>query len=128
MTGLYIPMQGPATLAYNDLIKYYSLQDYHAHYIRTFQLMLSPMIKKDFLVNDPDYRDVTSTYPLPDADDPCQYLPAEGFRLYIMMFERIMRNHNIIGGFDAEERGPDSVGDTTIDVLSEYVRKDRKNR
>ena len=79
MSNLFIPTQGPAAEAYNDLVRYYGAEDYHAHYIRTFQVILSSLLKEDFLVNDPDYKDAVPMYPLPPSNAPNQYLPQEGF-------------------------------------------------
>ena len=121
MSNLFIPVQDSATVAFEELRGYYGRRDYHAHYIRMFTITLSPMLKEDFLVNDPDYRAVTEAYPLPPENAPNQYLQAEGFLLYIMMFEKIMRKNHIIGGWEAEEQQQVSDG-TTLDPLLDYLK------
>ena len=125
MSNLFIPTQGPAAEAYNDLVRYYGAEDYHAHYIRTFQVILSSLLKEDFLVNDPDYKDAVAMYPLPPSNAPNPYLPQEGFLYYLMVFEKVMRKNNIIGGFDAEETRPDVTDGSTLDPLIDYLKRFR---
>lgn len=85
-----------------------------------FILTLSPMLKKDFLINDPDYKAVTAKYPLPPEDASNQYLTAEGFNLYIMMFEKIMRKNHIIGGWEEDQQ--QASDGTTLDPLIDYMK------
>ena len=119
MSNLFIPMQYTATQAYNELLYYYADEDYNAQYIRTFEMILSSLMKKEPLVKDEEYIAITRIYPLPDPDDGNQYLPAEGFRLYVMTFEKIMRKYHIIGGWE-EEQQDEMVTDTAVDPLLEY--------
>lgn len=124
MGNLFIPMQDSAKRAYDELIQFFALEDYHAQYIRTFQIILSSMLKEDFLVNDPDYKEAVKLYPLPTSDKVNQYLPQEGFRYYIMVFEKIMRKNNIIGGFDPESPSEATDG-STLDPLMDYRKRFR---
>ena len=122
MSNLFIPMQYTATQAYNDLLFYYADEDYNAQYIRTFEVMLSPLLKEGFLIKDKEYRRITEIYPLPDPDDDNQYLSAEGFRLYIRTFEKVMRKYHIIGGWESDEQQDDMVSNTAVDPLLEYKK------
>lgn len=123
MTSLFIPVTQVAEAAYNDLRRYYNEHDYNATYLRAFETFLSPLMKDDFLANHPKYQEVTSQYPLPDEDDDeHQYLPAKGFRLYLMMYERIMRECHIVGGWEEVEQTSELDTDKVVSPLEEYRR------
>lgn len=120
VSNLFIPVQDSAKLAFEELRGYYGRRDFHSHYIRMFTLTLSPMLKKDFLNNDPDYMAVTKEYPLPPEGASNPYLTAEGFNLYIMMFEKIMRKNHIIGGWEEDQQ--QASDGTTLDPLIDYMK------
>lgn len=122
VSNLFIPVQDSATRAFEELRGYYGRRDFHAHYIRAFMLTLSPMLKKNLLIEEPLFVAVDKLYPLPPEDASSQYLCAEGFLLYIMVFEQIMRQHHIIGGWEEESVQSASDG-TTVDPMIDYLKK-----
>lgn len=124
MTSLFIPVTQVAEAAYNDLRRYYNEHDYNATYLRAFETFLSPLLKENFLANHPRYREVTEAYPLPDEDDDeHQYLPAKGFRLYLMMYEGIMRECHIVGGWEDAQQNDVPEADLVVDPLGDYKRR-----
>ena len=122
MGSLYIQVTYGAEAAFNDLRRYYAEGDYNACYLRTFETYLSPLLKEGFLVNHPKYREVTSQYPLPDEDDDNQYIPSKGFLLYLRMYERIMRECHIVGGWDDSTEDV-AMDDRVVNPLAEYNRR-----
>ena len=80
------------------------------------------LLKEGFLVNHPKYREVTSQYPLPDEDDDNQYIPSKGFLLYLRMYERIMRECHIVGGWDDPTEDV-AMDDRVVNPLAEYNRR-----
>ncbi len=122
MGSLYIQVTYGAEAAFNDLRRYYAEGDYNACYLRTFETYLSPLLKEGFLVNHPKYREVTSQYPLPDEDDDNQYIPSKGFLLYLRMYERIMRECHIVGGWDDPTEDV-AMDDRVVNPLAEYNRR-----
>lgn len=124
MTSLFIPVTQVAEAAYNDLRRYYNEHDYNATYLRAFETFLSPLMKDDFLANHPKYQEVTGMFPLPDEDDDeHQYISAKAFRLYLMMYERIMRECHIVGGWEELDQNSQIDADLVVSPLEDYKRR-----
>lgn len=124
MPGLFIQVTYGAEAAYNDLRRYFAEGDYNADYLRTFETYLSPLLKEGFLVNHPKYKEITAQYPLPDEDADNQYIPAKGFLLYMRMYERIMRECHIVGGWDEPALAEEAVSDErVVDPMEDYYRR-----
>ena len=124
MTSLFIPVTQVAEAAYNDLRRYYSEHDYNATYLRVFETFLSPLLKDNVLEEHPLYKKASSLYPLPnEGDDEHQYLPAKGFRLYLMTYERIMRECHIVGGWEEAEQKSAIDADLVVSPLDDYKRR-----
>ena len=116
---LYVEIQGPANEAYKALIRFYNNGDYNAKYLRTFEHVISPLIKTGFLAQDEDYKKVAESYPLPPDNARNQYIPGVAFDLYMCAYERIMRKNHIVGGFDEVTEDPEMY-ETVVDPFEEY--------
>ena len=123
MTSLFIPVTQVAEAAYNDLRRYYDEKDYNASYLRSFEGYLSPLLKDNFLAKHPKYQEVTEMYPLPDEDDENQYIKGKAFRLYLMMYERIMRECHIVGGWEEAANADVVDTDLVVSPLDDYRRR-----
>lgn len=91
---LYKDITGPLNQAYNELLTFYSQGDYRVAYLRTFELTLSLACPDRMLWNYDCYRRLAAISPLPD--EPRMKIAPGTFLNYLMVYEQIMREADLI--------------------------------
>jgi hypothetical protein len=95
-----------------DLRRAYKRNDTRAHKIRVFEMALSPCLRTPLEKQD-EYQEILRKYPLPNDDESLSY---DAFRAYVLAFQMLMREDNIIS-FSSGIANPD---EENLDRLKEF--------
>lgn len=108
-TALYKDVITDLNTSFRELIQYYSMSDYKAGYLKTFEHILSLALPKKALYEMDEYIRLAEQFPLPD--DPNTEISPKVFDAYIWLYEMIMRTVKLV------DKEPDVDRTKTIEAF-----------
>ncbi len=103
-TKLYKDTVTDLNIEYRRLIDHFRIGDCRKTYLIVFELVLSQNLPGESLWENPTYFRVSHKYPLRTRNG--DYVSRDLFQLYIMLYEKIMRDVGLVGA--AAEEPPET--------------------
>ncbi len=94
-TKLYKDTVTDLNIEYRRLIEHFRIGDWRKTYLTVFELVLSQNLPGESLWENETYFRITHKYPLKTKNG--DYVSRDLFLLYMMMYEKIMREVGLVG-------------------------------
>lgn len=95
--SLYLNVVARINDGYTELLEHYKEGDTRVLYLQSFELSLSSALPKESLWDSENYSDYIKEHELELPDDPYEFVSMEEFRLYLVIYEMVMRDNGLIG-------------------------------